>query len=78
MNDFTKEELNILMAAITIWVKEIALEGSTTSPNLKSKIQFMIDYYKDSDICQHKEIITGAYPRSDPPKKCEICGVLYR
>lgn len=28
--------------------------------------------------CKHAEIVTGAYSRSDPPKKCEICGVLYK
>ena len=32
----------------------------------------------DHQVCKHDEIVTEAYPRSNPPKKCEICGVLYR
>jgi hypothetical protein len=32
----------------------------------------------EDDDCQHKEIVTGPYPRSNPPRKCTVCGELYR
>ncbi len=69
MNDFTKEELERILEGVSWW-----LDGDTAiySESLINKIQSMIDNY-----CEHKNIATGGYPRSNPPKKCESCGVLY-
>jgi hypothetical protein len=39
--------------------------------DLIKKLQPMIENY-----CNHKNIETGAYSRSNPPKKCDACGVL--
>lgn len=66
MNDFTKEELKKILWHVT--TKASIEPGNELVP----KIQKMIDGY-----CKHDEIVTGAYPRSNPPKKCETCGVLY-
>lgn len=48
MNDFTKEELEILHSAIEYWIENIALLGSKVSPVIINKIQSMIDNY-----CEH-------------------------
>lgn len=65
MNDFTKEELQDIYDAVMD--TEIPILGY-----LPSKIQSLID-----DYCEHKNIVTGKYPRSNPPIKCDSCGVLY-
>lgn len=75
MNDFTKEELESLIS--TIKSLRVYTEINNWDEDLEIKIQSMIDNYRDPN-CNHKEIVTGAYPRSNPPEKCEICGVLYR
>lgn len=69
MNDFTKEELEYIMHLCHICNSY----HSSPSQNFKNKIQSMIDDYSE---CNHKEIITGAYPRSNPPKKCDACRAL--
>lgn len=65
MNDFTKEEL-----------KEIygCLQESGWDNELLEKVESLIDRYSE---CQHQKIVTGAYPRSNPPKKCKSCGAMY-
>lgn len=68
MNDFTREELIELAHCI-----DVACYSDTVDRvDIGVKIQYMIDNY-----CDHKNIVTGAYPRSKPPKKCDACGVLY-
>ncbi len=63
MNDFTKEELQLIHDYV---------KGNIKTYAIADKIQSMIDNY-----CKHEHIVTGAYPRSNPPKKCESCGALY-
>lgn len=70
MNDFTKKELEYLYEAAETEVKYF--DDSHIGHSLLLKIQTMIDNY-----CEHENIVTGAYPRSNPPKKCEACGVLH-
>lgn len=69
MNDFTKTELKKIKLGL--------LELSYVPPRLLPKIQSMIDNYNAPKQCEHLKILKGAYPRSNPPKKCETCGVLY-
>ena len=76
VNEFTKEELLIILSwgidrVEAVGKSEFDWEGSAS---VYSKINSMIDNYCE---CQHKNIVTGAYPRSNPPKKCDNCGVLY-
>jgi hypothetical protein len=76
MNDFTIEELHLIDEALH-YAKDSpcwSFDRKLTEP-LEAKIQSMIENYSE---CNHKEIVTGAYPRSNPPKKCDICRVLYR
>lgn len=73
MNDFTKEDLACLLAMTTIWC--MSNPEDKIAPALRDKIGNIYDNYSK---CNHKEIVTGAYSRSNPPKKCDICGSLYR
>jgi hypothetical protein len=50
MNDFTKDELEILHSAIDYWITHIALDGSKISPVILKKIQSLIDNY-----CGHED-----------------------
>lgn len=75
MNDFTKEELQMLSHGILLSITEDTQERYAP---LYNKIESMIENYIEPPKCLHKEIITGAYSRSNPPKKCDVCGVLYR
>jgi hypothetical protein len=43
------------------------------------KFEGEIKGFKSLAKCNHKEIMTNkAYPRSNPPQKCDDCGELYR
>lgn len=64
MNEFTRDELEEILYCVHF------THGD--ADGLADKIQSKIDNY-----CDHKNIVTGAYPRSNPPKKCEVCEVLY-
>ena len=70
MNDFTKEELEYLYGAIYERPNSVTPEMD----EVRHKIQSLIDRYSE---CQHQKIVTGAYPRSNPPKKCKSCGAMY-
>jgi hypothetical protein len=77
MNDFTKEEL--------IWMRDnfrgfmqLGAIGLPNLPIIVNKLNTMINNYCDTPKCEHIEIVTGAYPRSNPPIKCDLCGALYR
>lgn len=72
MNDFTKEELADLKDYINYAVSHSYGPTADKVDKIYNKIQSMIDNY-----CEHENIVTGAYPRSNPPKKCEACGVLH-
>lgn len=67
MNDLTKEELRKLLHGL-------GLINNIPCMVLENKLQSIIDDYP---TCIHKEVVTGAYPRSNPPKKCDVCGVRY-
>jgi hypothetical protein len=69
MNDFTKEDLEYMER---IFIGLVKNNEDTLNINIVKKLQAMIDNY-----CNHKNIVTGAYPSSNPPKKCDACGVLY-
>lgn len=71
MNDFTKDELESIWNCVDLYTDH----PHHPYQELLNKIQSMIDDYSE---CNHKEIITGAYPRSNSPKKCDACGELYR
>lgn len=71
MNDFTKQDLIHLHDLCHGCIHDDhPVEDWMLS--LRVKIKSMIKNY-----CEHKNIVTGAYPRSNPPKKCDSCGVLY-
>lgn len=70
MNEFTKEELVSLKFHV-----DSSFAQDDDTEGLMIKIQSMIDNYAP---CNHSEIVIGAYSRSNPPNKCDICGVLYR
>lgn len=69
MNDFTKEELNILKAALG----EILFFSET--PRLLNKIQSMIDNY-----CDHNILVTGNDSGHGHlwHKTCRKCGDIIR
>lgn len=71
MNEFALDELQKIYNFIE-YHKVNSYDDSRFSTILK-KLLHIIDNY-----CEHKEIVTGAYPRSNPPAKCDVCGVLYR
>jgi hypothetical protein len=77
MNEFTIEELEEIQEI----ARHCHKQGVETKHNLtyavKVKAESMIDNYKESTQCRHKNIVTGAYPRAKPPKACPKCGVLY-
>ena len=74
MNDFTKEELKLMSYimrcaskspthyGIDDYINDESIEAS--SYKIWEKIQSMIDNY-----CEHENIVSGAYSRSNPPKK---------
>lgn len=76
MNNFTKEELNTLFHWGIDRVETIGTECFEEEGGYKlyDKLRIMIEDYSK---CNHKIIVT-AYPRSNPPMKCDKCGVLYR
>jgi len=59
MNDFTKEELFIILRLIGTYEHLMKLNNMVLFEEeiaIQNKIQSMIDNY-----CEHKEIVTGAY-----------------
>lgn len=74
MNQFTKNELETLAMCVSTYAKD---EPNDYMP-LFDKICAMVNNYCEHNPCQHKEIVTEAYPRSGPPKKREVCGEFYK
>ncbi len=67
MNDFTKDELNLLLDALTLWnLKHICSDMR----DVQFKIQSMIDNYQEPTykVIQNKEVI-----HEDENPKCPIC-----
>ncbi len=70
MNDFTEEELNIILEGI-LW-RDNHVHPNKRPEELKFKIKSMIHNY-----CNHES--DGMIYTSNPPQnKCKKCGVLYR
>lgn len=67
MNDFTKEELEILHSAIEYWIKNIALPGSKVSPVIIKKIQSMIDNYCDHEKNNSSLVMAIVCVKCDKP-----------
>ena len=69
MNDFTKDELNIIYLDMTIYAKRNTppLKESPSHLDLRNKIQSMIDNY-----CDHKGAIPGI--RQYTSFECVKCG----
>lgn len=59
MNDFTKEELKIILKALPLWI------GKNSGGELKQKIISMIDNY-----CEHESTYTDYDFTPDRCKKC--------
>lgn len=69
---YTKEELNDILACCELYYELAQRLPDEEEESVIRKVQSLIDNY-----CEHKNIVTGAYPRSNPPIKCDSCGVLY-
>jgi hypothetical protein len=69
MNDFTKEELGMLLGGISLWRDEITFDEKKDDPykSLHKKIKSMIENY-----CEHK----GAFPSMNQSTRleCPKCG----
>jgi len=85
MNEFTKEELEFILDNLDPEISIYRTEGNPFNRNIMNKIQSMIANYPANycqpivnEECGHKEIVTGGYPRSNPPMKCKKCGEFYR
>lgn len=76
MNDFTKDELENIMSWAEVYTEFGCSWTYPAHKPLIEKIQSMLDNHTDSK-CNHKEIVEGAYPRGNPPKRCDICEELY-
>ncbi len=75
MNDFTKEELQIILLEMNISInrhKEL-LKVAPSYQSLKDKIESMFDNYR----CDHKSDGT-VYTSNPPQNKCKKCGEFYR
>jgi hypothetical protein len=75
MNDFTKEELQIILLEMNISINrhKDLLKVAPSYQALKDKIESMIDNYH----CNHES--DGMIYTSNPPKnKCKKCGEFYR
>ena len=75
MNEFTKEELNMLKGGISLWMEEISFQETSHDdpyPKLLQKLKSIIE-----DYCDHtwKEIYEGKYKRIS---KCTKCGEYTR
>jgi hypothetical protein len=71
VNDFTKEELELIGYCFENISQRKFMENKGIQP-LYLRIRSMIDNY-----CKHENIVTGKYPRSNPPVKCDSCGILH-
>lgn len=71
MNDFTKEELKMLLGGISLWMEEIAFMESKGDPYdcLYMKIKSMIDNY-----CDHKRGFRLVYDNETELHICRDCG----
>lgn len=69
MSEFSKEELVQILHGLC--------HANIDDWEVGKKIQTMIKNFDILSKSNHKKIVTGAYPRSNPPKKCKICGGLF-
>jgi len=69
MNEFTKEELQIIHLDMTTYVNRTPmLSESPSHKALRDKVEFMIDNY-----CEHD----WRYTQHDQPIDCRKCGMNY-
>ena len=68
MNDFTKEELEILSQSTSAWISDFSNYPDKLLI-IRDKIQSMIDNY-----CEHKEYAQNEHYI----KKCSRCGKVWR
>lgn len=74
MNEFTKEELELLLSSMESWLDSYSEHPIYESKRLIEKIQFMIDEY-----CEHEaEVVSASTVAIDMTYKCRKCGVFYR
>jgi len=68
----TKEQLIILLLEMMISInRNKLLDIAPSYLDLRNKIESMIDKYKQTPLCNHMNICTEAYPRSNPPNECK-------
>lgn len=71
MNDFTKDELQIIHLDMTIYAKKwVMLTESPVHLELRNKIQSMIDNY-----CEHEYIEN---PNNSDYMMCALCGDTFK
>jgi len=76
MSEFTEKELRNILCFFEQHKQDDYDDYQYRS--ITNKLKAMIDNYSVLNKCRHKEIIRGPYPRTNPPKKCDVCGEMYR